>query len=150
MVKATKIKNTQTIDFFSVDTSTEILLNLASGEISAGFPSPADDYLDVSLDLNKELIKNPSSTFLGRVKGLSMKDAGIDEGDILIIDKSLEPKNNSIAVCFIDGEFTLKRIKINKKEVFLVPANSDYKPVKINEDNDFMIWGVVSYVIKKV
>jgi len=150
MFKAFKIKNTQTIDFYSVDTSTEILLNFASGEISAGFPSPADDYLDVSLDLNKELIKNPSSTFLGRVKGLSMKDAGIDEGDILIIDKSIEPVNNSIAVCFIDGEFTLKRIKIDKRELYLVPANSEYKPIKISEENNFVIWGVVSYVIKKV
>lgn len=150
MIKACKIKNTNTIDFFSVDTSTELLLNFASAEISAGFPSPADDYLDVSLDLNKELIKNPSSTFLGRVKGLSMKDAGIDEGDILIIDKSLEPKNNSIAVCFIDGDFTLKRIKIEKKEVFLIPENSDYKPIRITDENDFMIWGVVAYVIKKV
>lgn len=150
MIKAGKIKNTNTIDFFSVDTSTELFLNFASAEISAGFPSPADDYLDVSLDLNKELIKNPSSTFLGRVKGLSMKDAGIDEGDILIIDKSLEPKNNSIAVCFIDGDFTLKRIKIEKKEIYLVPENSNYKPIRITDDNDFMIWGVVAYVIKKV
>jgi len=150
MIKASKIKNTHTIDFYSVDTSNEMLLNFASGEISAGFPSPADDYLDVSLDLNKELIKNPSSTFLGRVKGLSMKDASIDEGDILIIDKSIEPTNNSIAVFFIDGEFTLKRIKINKSDIFLIPANSDFKPIRITEDNNFMIWGVVSYVIKKV
>lgn len=150
MPKLSKIKSTQNIIFYSSDTTSELLLNFAEGGISAGFPSPADDYLDVSLDLNKALIKNPSSTFYGRVKGLSMKDAGIEEGDLLIIDKSLEAKNNKIAVCFIDGEFTLKRIKLDKKEVYLMPANPDYKPIKITEENDFMIWGIVSYVIKKL
>lgn len=117
--------------------------------ISAGFPSPADDYLDMSLDLNKELINNPSSTFYGRVKGYSMKDAGILEDDILIIDKSLEPQDGDIAVCFIDGEFTLKQIKIEKKDLYLIPANDNYKPIKITEENQFLIWGVVTYTIKK-
>lgn len=87
--------------------------------ISAGFPSPADDFLDLSIDLNKHLIKNPCSTFYGRVCGDSMKDAGIHNGDLLVIDKSLEPKNNKIAVCFIDGEFTVKRIKIEKNVIWL-------------------------------
>lgn len=149
MMKLSKMKSTTNIDFYTADTSSDLKLSYAEGGISAGFPSPADDYLDVTLDLNKALIKNPSSTFYGRVKGLSMKDAGIDDGDILIIDKSLEPKNGKIAVCFIDGEFTLKRIKIERKALYLVPANADYQPIKITEENNFMIWGIISYVIKK-
>ena len=82
--------------------------------ISAGFPSPANDYLEATIDLNKELVKNPGSTFFGRVKGLSMKDAGIDDEDILIIDKSVAPKTGMTAVCFIDGEFTVKKIILEK------------------------------------
>jgi len=118
--------------------------------ISAGFPSPASDYLDIAIDLNKELIKNPSSTFLGRVRGLSMKDAGIDENDILVVDKSLEPQNGKIAVCYIDGEFTVKRVNIREKEVYLMPANNDFQPIRVTPDNDFLIWGTVTYIIKKV
>src|SRR4051812_39684394 len=89
--------------------------------ISAGFPSPANDYIEQSIDLNRELIKNPSATFFGRVKGMSMKDAGIDEGDILIVDKSVTASDGMIAVCFLDGEFTLRRIRVGKKTITLVP-----------------------------
>ena len=125
------------------------LLIVESG-ISAGFPSPADDFLDYSIDLNKELINNPDATFYGRVKGNSMKNAGLDDGDLLIIDKSLEPRNGKIAVCFIDGEFTVKRIKIDKNVCWLVPENKDYKPIKVSEENDFLIWGIVTTVIKSL
>jgi DNA polymerase V len=118
--------------------------------IAAGFPSPANDYLESTIDLNKELIRNPSSTFFGRVKGLSMKDAGIDDQDILIVDKSITPRDNLIAVCFIDGEFTLKKIKIGKKTITLLPANENYSPIVVTEENDFLIWGIVTYVIKKL
>jgi DNA polymerase V len=142
------IKNT--IEFSHIDLSHEFEVHLAAEAISAGFPSPASDFADNIIDLNKELIKNPSSTFLGRVKGLSMRDAGIGDKDILIIDKSLEPQNGKIAVCFIDGEFTLKRINIKKNEVYLVPANDDFKPIKVEVENNFIIWGIVTYVIKKV
>ncbi|MGA9325763.1 MAG: translesion error-prone DNA polymerase V autoproteolytic subunit, partial [Salegentibacter sp.] len=92
----------------------KLLLPISESGISAGFPSPADDYLDSCIDLNRELIKNPDTTFFGRVKGDSMREAGIHNGDLLIIDKSLEPRSGKIAVCFIDGEFTVKRIKIEK------------------------------------
>lgn len=136
------------VKIYSADTGSEVRLPLAEGGISAGFPSPAQDYLDISLDLNKELINNPSSTFFGRVKGSSMIDAGIEDGDLLIIDKSLEPQDGDTAVCFIDGEFTLKYVSIDKNEVFLVPANKDYKPIKVTEENNFCIWGVVTYSIK--
>ncbi|MEI8201576.1 MAG: translesion error-prone DNA polymerase V autoproteolytic subunit, partial [Bacteroidota bacterium] len=114
------------------------------------FPSPAADYIDLSIDLNKELVRNPSSTFFGRVKGSSMKDAGITEGDVLVIDKSIIPFDGATAVCFIDGEFTLKRIEVRKDALYLVPANESFKPIKVTAENDFVVWGVVTYVIKKM
>lgn len=104
---------------------------------------------ETPLDLNKTLIKNPVSTFFGRVKGTSMKDAGIDDNDLLIIDKSLEYKNNALAVCCLNGEFTLKRIKVENGALFLVPANEDYQPIRVNEDDYFTVWGIVTYIIKK-
>lgn len=127
---------------------TSLKLPLAEDGVSAGFPSPADDFLDLSIDLNEEYIRNKSATFFARVKGDSMKDAGISEGDLLIVDKSLEPKNNKIAVCFIDGEFTVKRITIEKDLIWLVAENKRYAPIKVTKDNDFIIWGIVTNVIK--
>jgi DNA polymerase V len=106
--------------------------------------------MEAGIDLNRELIRNPGSTFFGRVKGTSMKDSGINDGDVLIIDKSVEPSNGAIAVCYLDGEFTVKRIRIEKEVVYLVPANKDYKPIEVTSGNDFMVWGVVTYVIKKM
>lgn len=121
-----------------------------SSLIKAGFPSPAEDYMEPSIDLNKELIRHPSSTFFGRVSGESMIGAGIDDGDILIIDKSLEPYDGAAAVCFIDGEFTLKFIRFSAKTVWLIPANPDYPKLKVTGQNEFLIWGIVTYVIKKI
>lgn len=137
------------VDIFSVVTDTELQLPFVNSPISAGFPSPAEDFSEVGIDLNKELIENSFSTFFGRVKGQSMQDMGIDDGDIMIIDKSLEPKDGKIAVCFVDGEFTVKQIKIEKEACYLIPANPNYKPIKVTEENDFLIWGIVTYVIKK-
>ena len=148
MLKTNKIASTSTIDFYSANTTSELALPLVDGGIAAGFPSPAQDYIDLKIDLNKELIANPSSTFYGRVKGSSMQDAGILDGDILVIDKSIEPKDGDTAVCFIDGEFTLKYIKIEPDAIYLVPANSKFKPIKVTEENNFCIWGVVTYSIK--
>lgn len=142
------IKTTPKIDFYSADTSTDLPLPLAEG-IKAGFPSPAQDYIDLAFDLNKELVKNPSSTFYGRVRGNSMIDEGINDGDILVIDKSLPPADGRKAVCYIDGEFTLKTIRIGKDGIYLMPANPDYKPIKVTEENDFVVWGIVTYVIHK-
>ena len=135
--------------FFSAQTETSIELTLIP-QIKAGFPSPAEDFHDQSIDLNKILIRNPSSTFYARVKGKSMQDAGLSEGDLLVIDKSLEPVDGKIAVCFIDGEFTVKRIKIGTDCCLLVPANSDFNPIKVTEENDFLIWGIVVHVIKSL
>jgi len=148
-MKTVKIHSSNTIDFYSADTSTTVKIPFIGG-IAAGFPSPADDFLDLSIDINKELIKNQSSTFYGRVKGDSMKDAGIENGDLLIVDKSLEPTNGKIAVCYLDGEFTIKRIKIENDCIWLVPANSDFNPIKVTAENDFLIWGIVLHIIKTV
>lgn len=106
--------------------------------------------MEQGIDLNRELIRNPAATFYGRVKGLSMKDAGIDEGDVLVIDRSLEPRNGAVAVCYLDGEFTVKRIRIDDEGLFLVPANESYQPMKITVENDFTVWGIVTWVIKKM
>lgn len=127
--------------------SSELSLPMVEG-IKAGFPSPAADYDEGTIDLNRELIKHPASTFYARVEGDSMKDAGIENGDLLVIDKSLEPADGKIAVCCIDNEFTLKRIRIREDGIFLLPANSNYRPIKVTEVNDFMIWGILTYAIK--
>jgi DNA polymerase V len=137
------------LEIFSVDTETDMELPILPFQISAGFPSPALDFVDLSIDLNKQLIEHPSATYYGRVKGESMKDAGINDGDLLVIDKSIEPVDGKIAVCYLDGEFTLKRIKITKKELWLMPENEAYKPIKIEEGNNLTIWGIVTYIIKK-
>ena len=136
------------LQFYKAESKMVLSLPLVEA-ISAGFPSPAADYIDIAIDINKELIKNPSSTFYGKVKGYSMIDLGIGEGDIMVVDKSLEPATGDIAVCFIDGEFTLKQILIRKREVLLMPANADFEPIKVTEDNEFLIWGIVTYTIKK-
>ncbi len=149
-MKLLKLHHTNTLEIYSADTKSTVSLPFVENGISAGFPSPADDFLDISIDLNKEFVKNPSTTFYGRVKGDSMINAGLSSGDLLIIDKSLEPIDNKIAVCFIDGEFTVKRIKIEKDIVWLVAENENYKPIKVTSDNDFLIWGIVTTVIKSV
>ncbi len=144
------LHKTKTIEFYSAETTSKLDLPFVENGISAGFPSPADDFLDLSIDLNKELIHNPSATFYGRVKGDSMVDAGLSDGDLLIIDKSLEPTDSKIAVCFIDGEFTVKRIKIERDIIWLIAENKNYKPIKVTSENDFIIWGIVTTVIKSV
>lgn len=139
---------TPTLDFYSVIQTTELELPFIESGVSAGFPSPAADFLDATIDLNKHLIQNPSSTFISIANGVSMINVGIGDKDLLIIDKSLEPKNGAIAVCIIDGEFTLKKIMVKAKELYLIPENEDYKPIKVTEFNEFKIWGILTYSIK--
>jgi DNA polymerase V len=145
-----KLHDGKIIEIFSADTETELALPYVDNGISAGFPSPALDFVDLSIDLNRHLIKNPSATFYGRVKGDSLKNAGIFNGDLLVIDRSLEPTNGKIAVCYIDGEFTAKRVQISKNEILLIPENEDYEPIRVTEENNFLIWGIVTHVIKYV
>ncbi len=137
------------LEFFKPDKSKTLLLKLFTNTISAGFPSPAEDFLDKKLDLNEYLIKNPSATFLVRVNGNSMIDAGIFNGDILIVDRSVEATNGRIVIGVINGEFTVKRIIKSGKKVFLKPENEKFKPIELTEDMDFKIWGVVIYTIHK-
>lgn len=118
--------------------------------VSAGFPSPARDYMEESIDLTRELVKHPHWTFLGRVKGRSMTGAGIDEDDLVVIDRSLDGTHGKVALCCFDGGFTLKRLHYANDELYLMPANPSYQPVKVEPENDFSVWGVVTYVIKKL
>lgn len=138
------------LTFFVPNISEELQLPLVNAFINAGFPSPADDYLENKLDLNKLLIRNASATFFARVRGKSMQDIGIHDGDILIIDKSLEPKLNSVLICFIDGEFTVKRLKKVNNELYLMPENKDFEPIKVEKGSDFRLWGVVTHCIHKL
>jgi len=133
---------------FRASVETKIAIPLAAPSVSAGFPSPAQDHLDIAIDLNETLIDNPTATFYGRVSGNSMTDLGIDHGDLMVIDRSIEPKDGMIAVCSVDGDYTLKKIKIESDCVWLYPANVDYEPIKVTEENEFMIWGIVKHVIK--
>lgn len=137
------------IKLYSAITDSEKPMPVLPFEISAGFPSPALDFTQQSIDLNKILIKHPSATYYGRVQGESMSNAGINDGDLLIIDKSIEADNGKIAVCYLDGEFTLKRIKLRNNELWLMPENDKYCPIKIDENNSLSIWGIVTYIIKK-
>lgn len=138
------------IQFFIPDLENQIELPYISSGIKAGFPSPAADFDESKISLDNVLVKNKEATFYAKASGNSMIGAGIDDGDILVIDRSIEPQNNKIAVCFIDGEFTVKRIKIENEEVYLMPENKNYKPIQISEENNLIIWGIVTYVIKKV
>ncbi len=137
------------IKLYDSDISTEMPLPYADDGIQAGFPSPAQDYISESIDLNRDLIKHPASTFYGRVVGDSMSGEGIYEGDILIIDKSIEPCNGDLAVCCLEGEFTLKRLRFARNNrVFLMPSNPRYSPIEVTGNNDFSVWGIVLYTIK--
>ena len=118
--------------------------------ISAGFPSPADDFKEIRISLDKELVKNKEATFYARVCGDSMSGAGIDDGDLLVIDKSLSPESGKIAVCYVDGDFTVKRIVKENGKFYLKAENKKYKPIELRQENKLIIWGVVEYVIKKV
>lgn len=120
--------------------------------IKAGFPSPADDYLRDSLDFNRDLIKNPEATFYGRVSGDSMRDAGINEGDIAVIDRSLQPTDGDVIVAYVNEEFTIKYLDLMHKEegyIELQPANPDYSPIRIDSTDNFRVWGVVVWTIKQ-
>jgi DNA polymerase V len=118
--------------------------------VKCGFPSPAEDFSDMRLNISQEIVKNPASTFYARVSGNSMINDGIGDGDILVVDKSVDPYDGCIAICYVDGEFTLKRVERHNDHLLLVPGNKAFKPIQVTADNHFTIWGVVRYVIKKL
>ena len=133
-------------------TDAEALELQMMGAVKAGFPSPAEDVRE-KLDLVKLLVRHSSSTFFFQVDGVSMVDAGMDEGDILIVDRAVEPYNDCKAVCFIDGEFTVKRVALREDGALLLPCNEHdtrYRPIPVGPDNQFLIWGIVTWVIKKM
>lgn len=125
-------------------------LQFFEGRVQAGFPSPAQGEYADSIDLNRALITNPAATFCARVIGNSMVGAGINEGDLLIIDRSLTPQDGNIAVCFIDGDFTVKRLSVRDDGIYLTPANAAFPELKVSEGSNFQVWGVVSHIIKRV
>lgn len=138
------------LEFFSVGEGEQFARPLFLSPVQAGFPSPAEDYQDKKLNLNELLIKRPSSTFFVRVSGQSMKDAGIFDGDLLVVDRSVPATDNKIIIGVVNGEFTVKRIRKTGEKLFLVPENPAYKPVEITSGMDFSVWGVVLYTIHKL
>ena len=138
------------LEIKKLEESSDLELQVFDSRSQAGFPSPAQGSFADSVDLNHELINNPAATFCARVIGNSMIDSGINEGDMLIIDRSIEPHDGDIAVCFIDGDFTVKRILIKDDEMSLVPANRHYPIIRVPKESNFVVWGVVSHIIKKL
>ncbi|HEB77999.1 MAG TPA: translesion error-prone DNA polymerase V autoproteolytic subunit [Methylothermaceae bacterium] len=127
---------------------TVLPLPLYGSRIAAGFPSPADDHQEDSLDLNAHLVKHPAATFFVRVEGDSMTGAGIHHGDLLVVDRALEPKPGDIVVAVVDGELTVKRLEARDGRLWLMPENPDYPPLEIREGTEFLIWGVVAHAVR--
>lgn len=132
---------------FIADFSTPIELPLVLEPVPAGFPSPADDYIEGRLDLNQYLIKHPAATFFVRVTGDSMIGAGIHSGDLLVVDRALSPADGNVVIAAVNGELTVKRLHRKNGEIFLAPENSAYKPIPISDGTSFEVWGVVTSVV---
>lgn len=138
------------LSFFIPNTESNLEMPYISSGIKAGFPSPAADFDGSRISIDQIVVKNQTATFYAKANGNSMIGAGIDDGDILVIDKSIEPQDGKIAVCFIDGEFTVKRIKVKENSLLLLPENPLFEPIEVTQENDFIIWGIVTYVVKKL
>ena len=138
------------LSFFIPNTDGNLEMPYISSGIKAGFPSPAADFDGSRISIDQIVVKNAVATFYAKANGHSMTGAGIDDGDILVIDKSIEPQDGKIAVCFIDGEFTVKRIKVQENSLLLLPENKLFEPIEVTQENDFIIWGIVTYVVKKL
>ncbi|UII77131.1 translesion error-prone DNA polymerase V autoproteolytic subunit [Flagellimonas sp. HMM57] len=145
-----KVGEINALTFFTLDEGKNINIPISNNTVSAGFPSPAEDFKEKRISLDTSLIQNKEATFFARVSGKSMIGAGLDDGDLLVIDRSLEAENGKIAVCFFDGEFTVKRLQMEKDSITLMPENEKYKPITVPKGSDLLIWGIVTYVIKAV
>jgi DNA polymerase V len=143
-------KQTKVVEIIKPTSGEIVELPIFLESVSAGFPSPAEDYMEGKLDLNKYLIKNPSATFFVRVTGDSMINAGIYSGDILIVDRSLSPKDSSIVIAVIDSELLVKRMQYIKNKIYLSPENPKFEPIEITGEMNFEVWGVVTTVIHSV
>ncbi len=140
------IYKSESLELFTPDTSAMELPFV--GSVVAGFPSPADDFVYESIYLNKLIVKHPDATFYARVKGQSMT-GDFMEDDLLVIDRSMEWSDNKIALCFVENEFTLKRLKIEDGKCYLIPSNKDFPVLEVNDTNEVIVWGIVTYSIKK-
>ena len=136
--------------FYSLKESNWDSVPFYENSVSAGFPSPAEDFMDLEMNLQDYLIQHPSATFCVRVTGDSMIKAGISSGDVMIVDRSLETKDGSIVLAVLNGEFTVKRIKKNNNKLLLNPENPKFSPIVVSEEMDFQVWGVVTHVIHKL
>jgi len=146
-----KKQQKELLEFYTLDGNSLKQIYIYEPTVSAGFPSPAEDYLDTDLNLHKYLVKHPAATFFVRAKGYSMEDAGISDGDLLVVDKSVEAKNKDIVIACLDGEFTVKRYIKEKQKIYLQAENKtrEYPNIKITKEIDFEVWGVVTYTIHK-
>ena len=149
MKKLKRIQVGKELSFYSMD---EKVLDIPfyQSNVPAGFPSPAEDFMDLDLNLQEYLVQHPSATFCVRVTGDSMQNAGIFSGDVMVVDRALESKNNSIVLAVLDGEFTVKRIQKRAGKLYLKPENKNFSPIKIIEEMNFQVWGVVTHIIHKV
>ena len=143
-------KRTEGMAFFRPERAEGAEAPLAPSGVHAGFPSPADDFIERRLDLGRALVPHPEATFFARVEGDSMKDECIEDGDLLVVDKSVEAADGDLTVSYLDGEFTLKRIRLSEGKIRLVPANPRYEMIEETPENDFSVWGVVTFVVKKI
>ena len=143
------LNTSEKLQFYAIEEASFDDVPLYGDSVPAGFPSPADDYLDMDLNLHDYLVQHPSATFCVRAIGDSMVDAGIQSSDVMVIDRALTPKNNDIILALVYGEFNVKRIKKSEDELYLMPANENYKPMKITEEMNFQVWGVVTFIIHK-
>jgi DNA polymerase V len=137
------------LSVINIGNSKKVTTPLFLDSVSAGFPSPATDYLETKLDLNEYLIKHPAATFIVKASGLSMIDAGILSGDLLIVDRSVTPKNDNIVIASVFGDLTVKKLRKKGPNLFLVSANNEYPSIEVKEEMECFIWGVVTYVIHK-
>ena len=134
-------------DLFSIIKKKQINTPVFLDKVSAGFPSPATDYMENKLDLNEYLIRHPAATFIVKASGSSMVNANIYSGDLLVVDRSITPKNNNIVIASIFGDLTVKKLKKKEKSFFLVSANEEYPSIEVKEEMECFIWGVVTYII---
>ena len=137
------------IEIYQNESKKQIITTFFLDSVSAGFPSPATDYMENKLDLNEYLIEHPAATFIVKASGTSMSQAGILSGDLLIVDRSISPSNDNIVIASIFGDLTVKKILKKKKSLFLISANDEYPSIEVKEEMECFIWGVVTYVIHK-
>jgi DNA polymerase V len=147
--KGRDVFDTLALHIFTPELSTKFRLNYFQQPVSAGFPSPAEDYLEGKLDLNRHLVANPAATFYVRVSGNSMTGVGIFSGDLLVVDRSLEPTPGQIVIAVLNGELTVKRLHVEGNRLFLKAENDSYSPIEVTEFQDLCIWGVVTSAIHR-